>query len=450
MPWLVCFPRENKSKLFLLLATSFRTMSSSDGSDSDEDTAVPEPEGGWVRLTVRDFAHYPSSIPRDAFRGRDDIIEIEIPAHIRCIGEYAFLQCRNVKTVQLPKHLQVIGHSSFQGCVRLVEINFPGSVIEIGSCAFEDCGKLSVVTFPHELKHTIKGFGHCVFVGCPLLPVQIKSGWKPTGEFAAADLAHYGSTTAIPTEAFFMRLDIRSIVLPARVTEIGVATFYECFNLKTVHFPPRLRVIQAHAFQSCMSIEDVVLPESVQTVDERAFYRCGITLKSFVMLRSFNGRHLLTLGRDLFDSEDSDDDSDGISDGHDHGGDQDGRAGVDAGNITAGDEKGVQLRPRPNRNRRDAVVSAPDSVITRFTQRRYNSHDDAPGATRDKASALQLKHYFWSISGHRSLTPSQQRFVFTVIMCGSRDDSLPDELLVHILGFLPSNTLHLLLCVARA
>eukprot|EP00729_Bicosta_minor_P008711 gene8711-13107_t len=348
------------------------------------------PEGGWVHLTSKDFAPYGSQIPRDAFRERHDILSVEIPNNILVIGEYSFYCCINVRRILLPEHLKIIGHCSFEGCARLAKINFAPSIVEIGSCAFEDCTALAIVSIPPTLKTTIKGFGHCVFIGCPLLPIRVKRGWKPTGEFVADDLLHYGSGTEIPNEAFFMRLDIRSIEFPPHVTEIGIAAFYECFNLRTVTFPSYLEIVRAHAFQSCISLAHVHLPESVRLLEERAFYNAGIT-KTFVMIRNSVGarRH-----QREFASW--------------------------ATNI---------------------VVSAPDALIALFHQGQCSSLGEASASIRKKASALQLEHYFWNVGKSALLTLPQLRFIFTVMVCGSRNDLLPDELLMHILSFLALNEL---------
>lgn len=411
------------------------------------------PEGGWVHLTSKDFAPYGSQIPRDAFRERHDILSVEIPNNILVIGEYSFYCCINVRRILLPEHLKIIGHCSFEGCARLAKINFAPSIVEIGSCAFEDCTALAIVSIPPTLKTTIKGFGHCVFIGCPLLPIRVKRGWKPTGEFVADDLLHYGSGTEIPNEAFFMRLDIRSIEFPPHVTEIGIAAFYECFNLRTVTFPSYLEIVRAHAFQSCISLAHVHLPESVRLLEERAFYNAGIT-KTFVMIRNSVGarrhqREFAVLGPELFaaNRQERGPELDGVGEAsngiaNDDDGNNNGGGGSDVGGDVGcinGNDDNVDGQMQSWAT--NVVVSAPDALIALFHQGQCSSLGEASASIRKKASALQLEHYFWNVGKSALLTLPQLRFIFTVMVCGSRNDLLPDELLMHILSFLALNEL---------
>jgi len=81
---------------------------------------------------------------------------------------------------------------------------------------------------------------------------------------------------AIANEAFSQR-DVRSVVIPASVTEIGNAAFYCCTNLKSVTFADgsELEKISSSAFSLCSSLKEIVLPASLVELDSRAFFECA-------------------------------------------------------------------------------------------------------------------------------------------------------------------------------
>lgn len=58
----------------------------------------------------------------DAFRDRNNLIQITIPEGVSYIGAYAFADCTALKTLGLPKKLAFIANSSVAGCTALTMI----------------------------------------------------------------------------------------------------------------------------------------------------------------------------------------------------------------------------------------------------------------------------------------------------------------------------------------
>ena len=96
-----------------------------------------------------------------AFRGQDDLTQIEIPNTIEEIAEYAFSACESLARVTFAENSQLttIGERAFVYCSSLAEVTIPSSVTSIGESAFCDCDNLSSITFMHapedEMKLTI-------------------------------------------------------------------------------------------------------------------------------------------------------------------------------------------------------------------------------------------------------------------------------------------------------
>ena len=79
-------------------------------------------------------------------------------------------------------------------------------------------------------------------------------------------------------------VSLKTLNLPAYVTEIGKYAFYGCVSLKTVTIAKdsKLATIADGAFMSCSALKEIELPGSVQTIGVGAFLDC-VSLASVVI-----------------------------------------------------------------------------------------------------------------------------------------------------------------------
>jgi hypothetical protein len=127
-----------------------------------------------------------NTIPCDAFRGCEQLIEVEGHIKLKKIEEAAFLQCPSL--IKLTKmggvveiecnafkscealsdlefgKLEIIGNSSFCFCKSLRSVNMP-SVRRVGVCAFAYCKALTEAVFGEDLERIDGG----AFNGCTSL-----------------------------------------------------------------------------------------------------------------------------------------------------------------------------------------------------------------------------------------------------------------------------------------
>jgi len=216
------------------------------------------------------------------------------------IGDYAFQQCTALKSVALPDTLTAVGSGAFVYCSNLTGVDVPPSVTYVGMMAFtgtpwysENTDKFFIVGDGVLIKSTFNPNSADVPGTLDLTGLGIKSiGHSCFSNVSASGIgASYG---------YQYCYNIRNIIIPEGVTDIGPAAFFECTNIKSVILPTTLESIGSSAFYSgtdsiymeadisfenCTSltviggeaftngagIKDIVLPQSVAQIGANAF-----------------------------------------------------------------------------------------------------------------------------------------------------------------------------------
>lgn len=84
------------------------------------------------------------------------------------IGNYAFYNCKKIRTIIVPNNVTAIEDYSFQDCSSLVKVTLPKSLKEIGNYAFANCVVLEYINLPDS----ITNIGMSPFEGCELLDLR--------------------------------------------------------------------------------------------------------------------------------------------------------------------------------------------------------------------------------------------------------------------------------------
>lgn len=74
--------------------------------------------------------------------------------------------------------------------------------------------------------------------------------------------------------AFTARTQIKRLVIPDSVKEIGDAAFDGCESLEEITLPASLTEISYGMFRSCHSLKKIVIPDGVKAIGDCAFYFC--------------------------------------------------------------------------------------------------------------------------------------------------------------------------------
>ncbi len=95
-----------------------------------------------------------------------------MPSTVIDIAEYAFWDCRNIKSISLSNNLEVIPDYALANCKSLTVVSIPYSVKTIGIKAFSDCVNLETVSIPSTVSY-IHG---TAFDGCAKLKITAEKG----------------------------------------------------------------------------------------------------------------------------------------------------------------------------------------------------------------------------------------------------------------------------------
>lgn len=147
--------------------------------------------------------------------------------------------------------------NAFANSRVLKELVIDDAVVEIGDRAFYNCYNLTSVSFA---ANTNLGYlGSSIFAGCS----SLRSAVLPQ------------NLKQIPENAF-NNTDLTSIVIPDSVTFIGDYAFASCYSLETVTLneSSELEQIEYSAFRHCDNLRSILLPRKLNQIGNQAFYNC--------------------------------------------------------------------------------------------------------------------------------------------------------------------------------
>jgi len=249
----------------------------------------------------------PSSVKeigRGAFANALNVQIIIIPSGVISVFPYAFSGCKNLSQVNLPTSVKNIYEYAFQKCTSLTTVVIPEGVTFIGTCAYQNCSKLSSIIFPN----TLDRINQSAFSGCvELTSVNLKNvtrirdaAFRNTG-LRTVDIP--ASVTQIEAGAFACCKQLESInvvannnafssnsgvlfnkdssellqypagkqgdmfIVPQNVSEIAAVAFDGCVNLVSVVLPEGISKLNINTFTNCPRLTHVVVPESMKRLD---------------------------------------------------------------------------------------------------------------------------------------------------------------------------------------
>ncbi|HBF15295.1 MAG TPA: hypothetical protein DDW30_06395 [Clostridiales bacterium] len=199
------------------------------------------------------------------------IVELELPATLRKVGEGAFVGLSQLKRVVLPESLTECGDYLFTQCVLLESVTLPAGMTEIGEGMFMGCVLLEDVNLEN-----IKTIGKYAFYECASLTGASLAAVQTVEDYAFAASALSGRLNTPHLE------------------QIGEAAFYGT-SLYSIE-APSLTVIGRGAFEGNRTLLTFAFSPKISSVGERAFYGCSSLIGFTVTSESGEGLSTAELG----------------------------------------------------------------------------------------------------------------------------------------------------------
>ena len=176
---------------------------------------------------------------------------ITIPATVKTIGGYVFMNCQNLKSIDLSS-IENFGSCILSGCTALTSIKLPSTMQSIPDGLLEGCSNITSFTFPSGVTRIASS----AFSGTGITSIIIPETVISIGGYA------------------FSSTKLSSISIPVNVSEIGTAAFANCTALTSII--TYASTIDDEAFRDCTNLTDVTLyaPIISSIANGRFFANC--------------------------------------------------------------------------------------------------------------------------------------------------------------------------------
>ena len=222
-----------------------------------------------------------SSIGSGAFTDCSSMTAVNIPGGITTIESCTFSNCSGLTSLTIPESVTFIGDSAFSGCSKLTAITIPDGITSISKSVFFNCSSLTEISIPEG----VTSIGDLAFFNCkglntihiPATVVTIGASDATLSPFTccpssiiiycAADSIpdgwstywnYYNNSNTLTTYWGYSKLDLtfwdsldtsaESVLIPDGVTYIPDRAFKDFTNLKSVYIPASVTEIQIEGY----------------------------------------------------------------------------------------------------------------------------------------------------------------------------------------------------------
>ncbi len=192
--------------------------------------------------------------------------EVVIPATyeglpVRQVNSYGFEECTGITKVTLPEGIERLSTGAFLDS-GLTEIVLPSTLKYIAHTVFRGCTNLKNIDIPDSVTHI--GENAFAFTGLEKLVIPDSVMYRDIRNTA----------TKTPFNAMSLVADcanLKEVVLPSNMTEIGHDAFRWCESLEKITIPASVTKIDYDAFFCCTALRELYIPDSVTEIAKDAF-----------------------------------------------------------------------------------------------------------------------------------------------------------------------------------
>lgn len=286
---------------------NYRLITSYNSEEKNQAIVIPGNYSGKISVPERftytsesgdNIRYYVTAIGYKAFADTD-INEVSFNSRIdlRSISDYAFYNCRNLKSINIPSTVENIGSKAFADCRAINAIDIPSSVKHLGAEAFAGCSALTSI----HLNDGLESIGDEAFkmpdmkaLGSELyMPSTIKEIGKDAFsniKFSSVDISDISSWCGINFSNEYSNplcttgkisvngKDVSVLTIPGDVTEVNDFSFINCANISEVALPYGLERIGQKSFYDC-KINSISIPATVSEIGSNALGAQDITFE---------------------------------------------------------------------------------------------------------------------------------------------------------------------------
>jgi hypothetical protein len=205
-------------------------------------------------------------IADQAFYQNDQISEVNIPADITEIGQFAYARSSTTQ-LYVPEGTKTIGYGAFYHCNSLTDVRLPSTIQSVEPMAFTHTGWVDQFFASGTDDYLISGSVLVAYKGTDAkitLPNQVR---------------------VIAADVFKGHTKLQSVTLPYGLEVVGEGAFEGCTSLTTVTGGENLTQIMDRAFKDC-PLTYIAIPASVNNIGLGAYdftnTRKGIAQKTVV------------------------------------------------------------------------------------------------------------------------------------------------------------------------
>lgn len=203
------------------------------------------------------------------------------------IEEYAFACCYSLKKVDIPKSVKFIRLGAFNACESLISVSLYDEVQVLKAESFTECTDLKVITVhgTHVPPDWQKGWKDENVEVKLLNPYETKLSayTKTVSESFSEDVSDNKTQTKVNfidtcrLDEFIVEVvkdgfkiiapkdkQIKNLIVPREVTEIGSKAFFECYALENVLMHQGVLYVGEEAFSECTSLKQVDFGENTK------------------------------------------------------------------------------------------------------------------------------------------------------------------------------------------
>lgn len=241
-----CLEKINLSHVQFIGVCAFSGCSNLDAGNLSAEIDKYAFEGTAVRhLEIKDI----SKVYEGAYRCCDKLKSVTISGN-GAISDKLFSKCSRLKNVTINEGITGIGESAFRETV-IKKLILPSTVITVNDNAFAYCGQLEEAVLDEQLNF----IGYQAFMNTASL-----------SEISIPD-----KVESIGSKCFSYS-GIKNVKLPKNnsFTAIYAKTFFECVNLKEVILPDSIYQIGGFAFANCKSLQHINL-DKIKLLCDKSF-----------------------------------------------------------------------------------------------------------------------------------------------------------------------------------